>query len=74
MILANTYEYRMPSASSKAVENSEGNVVKNMTSRYLGLVVVPGEHITRIELEQFPSQVKVNKANVPASCGSATAA
>lgn len=60
MILAHTYEYRMPSASSKAVKSSEGNVVKNMTSRYLGLVVVPGEHITRIELEQFASQVKVN--------------
>lgn len=44
-----------------------------MTSRYLGLVVVPGEYITRIELEQFASQVKGDKANVLASTGLATA-
>jgi hypothetical protein len=29
-----------------------------MTSRYLGLVVVPGEYITKIEVEEFASQVK----------------
>lgn len=29
-----------------------------MTSRYLGLVVVPGHHIVKMELEQFASQVK----------------
>jgi N-alpha-acetyltransferase 38, NatC auxiliary subunit len=29
-----------------------------MTSRYLGLVVVPGEFITKIEAEEFASQVK----------------
>jgi len=29
-----------------------------MTSRYLGLVVVPGEFITKIEVEEFASQVK----------------
>ncbi len=28
-----------------------------MTSRYLGLVVVPGEYIVRIEVEEFASQV-----------------
>ena len=29
-----------------------------MTSRYLGLIVVPGEHIRKIELEEFASQMK----------------
>lgn len=29
-----------------------------MTSRYLGLVVLPGEHVVKIELEEFTSQVK----------------
>ena len=29
-----------------------------MESRYLGLVVVPGQYITRIEVEEFASQVK----------------
>lgn len=29
-----------------------------MTHRYLGLVVVPGEHIVRIEKEEFASQLK----------------
>jgi hypothetical protein len=29
-----------------------------MTSRYLGLVVVPGHVITRIEVEEFVSQMR----------------
>jgi N-alpha-acetyltransferase 38, NatC auxiliary subunit len=29
-----------------------------MTSRYLGLVVVPGEYIVKIEMEEFVSQMK----------------
>ncbi|CZS97717.1 uncharacterized protein RAG0_06665 [Rhynchosporium agropyri] len=33
-------------------------IVQDLTSRYLGLVVVPGEYITRIEVEEFESQVK----------------
>lgn len=57
IILQHTFEYRMPSASSKVVESTAEKVVKNMTSRFLGLVVVPGEYITKIELEQFVSQV-----------------
>ncbi len=28
-----------------------------MTSRYLGLVVVPGKHIVKIEVEEFLSQM-----------------
>ncbi|KAL2270221.1 hypothetical protein VTJ83DRAFT_2405 [Remersonia thermophila] len=30
----------------------------DMTSRYLGLVVVPGKHIVKIEVEEFASQVR----------------
>jgi hypothetical protein len=29
-----------------------------MTSRYLGLVVVPGEYISKIEVEEFASQIR----------------
>jgi hypothetical protein len=29
-----------------------------MTSRYLGLVVIPGHHIVKMEVEQFASQVR----------------
>lgn len=52
----------MPTASSKPVQISVEKVVKNMTSRYLGLVVVPGEHIVEIELEEFASQVKARQS------------
>ena len=34
----------------------------DMTSRYLGLVVVPGEYVSRIEVEEFESQVRGRKA------------
>jgi N-alpha-acetyltransferase 38, NatC auxiliary subunit len=33
----------------------------DMTSRYMGLVVVPGEYIERIEVEEFESQMKGKK-------------
>jgi hypothetical protein len=53
--LALAHEYRAPSAESirKAVEESgkeSASVAWN--SRYVGLVVVPGEHITKIEYEE----------------------
>jgi small nuclear ribonucleoprotein (snRNP)-like protein len=54
IILALTYEYREPPAEviEQAVKTS-GNptVTVPWTSRYVGLVVVPGSHITKIELE-----------------------
>ncbi|KAM3149726.1 hypothetical protein ABEW05_009979 [Botrytis cinerea] len=34
----------------------------NITPRWLGLVVVPGAHILRIELEEFESQVRGRKS------------
>lgn len=33
-----------------------------MTSRFIGLVVVPGRHITHIELEETPQQGRVRDA------------
>jgi hypothetical protein len=30
----------------------------DMSSRYVGLVVVPGEYIRKIEVEEFESQVR----------------
>ncbi|ROW07972.1 hypothetical protein VMCG_03527 [Cytospora schulzeri] len=58
IVLAHTYEYRQPSAQqlSKAAQKagSDAKSIKmDMTHRYLGLVVVPGEHIVRIEKEDF---------------------
>jgi hypothetical protein len=42
-----------------SLQISESNTVKvDMTSRYLGLVVVPGEHIVKIEVEEFASQMR----------------
>lgn len=35
-----------------------------MTSRYLGLVVVPGRHIVRIEVEEFASQMRGRQLRV----------
>jgi hypothetical protein len=39
-------------------KEEDKKVVRDMTSRYLGLVVVPGEYITKIEVEEFVSQIK----------------
>jgi hypothetical protein len=55
IILALAHEYRAPSTEiiRKAVEDS-GNPSASVswTSRYVGLVVVPGQHITKIEFEE----------------------
>jgi len=56
VILSRTYEYRQPSASAlaaTAIEGASGPVVKvDMASRFLGLVIVPGDAITMVELEE----------------------
>ncbi|PHH67025.1 hypothetical protein CDD81_4420 [Ophiocordyceps australis] len=60
VVLANTYEYRQPSIRSlrrQMAETGASSVKADMTSRYLGLVVVPGQHVVRLELEQFASQI-----------------
>ncbi|KAJ5156227.1 Ribonucleoprotein LSM domain eukaryotic/archaea-type [Penicillium capsulatum] len=63
IILANSFEYRFPtpSAIEAAATGNEswektpatrGATVKvNMTSRLIGLIVIPGKHITKIELD-----------------------
>ena len=57
IILAKTYEYRLPTEKAKkeAIERQkvEGGAGKaDMTSRFLGLVVVPGQHIIKLEVEE----------------------
>lgn len=58
LILAMTHEYRQPSEADvkraterHEEEGREGNVKVDMRKRFVGLVVVPGEYITKIELE-----------------------
>ncbi|GES61381.1 LSM domain protein [Aspergillus terreus] len=75
IILGSTYEYRYPTPSAvrdaaadaaKDPESPAGappnNVQVNMTSRFIGLVVIPGQHITKIELEETPQQARVRDA------------
>ncbi|KAI1399193.1 Sm-like ribonucleoprotein [Hypoxylon fuscum] len=64
VVLSLTYEYRRPSklqlaeAAAEIEDSRLGTVTAEMPSRYLGLVVVPGAHIVKIEVEEFASQVK----------------
>jgi N-alpha-acetyltransferase 38, NatC auxiliary subunit len=61
VVLASTYEYRQPSETKRreAIEKAAGGTVTlDMTSRFLGLVVVPGQHIVKMEVEEFLSQMK----------------
>ncbi|KAF7939318.1 uncharacterized protein EAE97_007398 [Botrytis byssoidea] len=77
VILSETYEYRIPPAptptsssstqpqdptSSAPKSQSQSQPLLNITPRWLGLVVVPGAHILRIELEEFESQVRGRKS------------
>jgi len=63
IVLAHTYEYRHPSprkvaeAAESAAAGSD-KVTLGMTSRCLGLVVVPGKYIVKIEVEEFLSQLR----------------
>ncbi|KAI9856098.1 MAG: hypothetical protein M1824_005694 [Vezdaea acicularis] len=62
VILAKTQEYRHPSPSavSEVISvdmNQPQSITLNMTSRFLGLVVVPGRYITKIEIEEYPNRV-----------------
>ncbi|KAI0976858.1 hypothetical protein F4678DRAFT_126960 [Xylaria arbuscula] len=69
VVLALTYEYRQPSqrkiaeatsaaAAAAAPGTSPATIKADMVSRYLGLVVIPGEHIVKMEVEEFTSQAK----------------
>ncbi|KAL7783824.1 hypothetical protein V8C37DRAFT_396772 [Trichoderma ceciliae] len=61
IVLGNTHEYRQPSEEERSVAaaNASGDSISlDMTSRYLGLIVVPGQYIVKMEAEQFLSQMK----------------
>jgi N-alpha-acetyltransferase 38, NatC auxiliary subunit len=58
IILAMTHEYRQPSsvdiriaAERHEQAGTSGKVKVDMKKRFIGLVVVPGQYITRMELE-----------------------
>lgn len=58
IILSQSYEYRQPSedavkaaAESSSEISSTATLKVDMTSRFLGLIVVPGQYITKIEVE-----------------------
>ncbi|KAJ5684431.1 Ribonucleoprotein LSM domain eukaryotic/archaea-type [Penicillium maclennaniae] len=64
IILSNSFEYRFPTPSAieaaaaketeswdKTSENKSATVKVNMTNRLIGLIVIPGIYITKIELE-----------------------
>ncbi|KAL1985637.1 hypothetical protein VTN96DRAFT_7504 [Rasamsonia emersonii] len=66
IILAGTHEYRFPSPSAiqAAAESTSADADKvkvDMTSRFIGLVVVPGQYITRIELEENPNELSAQR-------------
>ncbi|KIV94691.1 hypothetical protein, variant 2 [Exophiala mesophila] len=57
MILSNAFEYRMPSqaAEEAAIQQAmaTGQTARaDMTSRFVGLIVVPGKQITKVEVEE----------------------
>ncbi|KAI9825849.1 MAG: hypothetical protein M1832_000790 [Thelocarpon impressellum] len=66
IILACTQEYRHPppsavalataAAAAAAADPSGAPVRVDMSSRFMGLVVVPGEYITKIEVEGPPER------------------
>ncbi|TQS34899.1 hypothetical protein Golomagni_04698 [Golovinomyces magnicellulatus] len=63
LILDKTHEYRLPSTLatiSNEIEQ-ESNHTLNLSSRYVGLVVIPGRYITRVELEEFVSQLSESR-------------
>ena len=69
IILGNSFEYRMPSKSAEEKAMAEalatGRPAKaDMTSRFVGLIVVPGLQIVKLELEEskFASSASASTA------------
>lgn len=58
VILSNSFEYRMPSQSAehRALQQARlsGKTVAkaDMTSRFVGLIVIPGDKIVKMEVEE----------------------
>ncbi|KAE8440527.1 hypothetical protein EG329_007273 [Mollisiaceae sp. DMI_Dod_QoI] len=73
IILSQTFEYRLPptpkststptnpTSSSSTSTSVPETITQDLTSRYLGLIVVPGEYITKIEVEEFESQLSTTQ-------------
>jgi len=65
LILAQTSEYRYPSRQEVLAQEQEaderGRVKVDLRSRFIGLVVVPGNVITKIEIEERPPQSRSNR-------------
>ncbi|KAI0390289.1 hypothetical protein F5Y17DRAFT_461923 [Xylariaceae sp. FL0594] len=66
IVLAHTHEYRQPSAQKVAEAaaaaaassgSGKGTFKADMTSRFLGMVVIPGEHIIKLEVQEYVSQM-----------------
>ncbi|KAG0645582.1 LSM domain-containing [Hyphodiscus hymeniophilus] len=53
-----------PAAQSSGSDSTLETVKLDMTSRYLGLVVVPGEYVRKIEVEEFVSQMRKGEGGV----------
>ncbi|RDA93552.1 hypothetical protein CP533_3999 [Ophiocordyceps camponoti-saundersi (nom. inval.)] len=67
IVLSHTYEYRRSSGAHPSGHDQPGRM-NVAAARYLGLVVVPGEHIVRMELEQYVSQMRQKtSSNLPES-------
>ncbi|KAI1436791.1 hypothetical protein GGR50DRAFT_170346 [Xylaria sp. CBS 124048] len=63
LVLAATYEYRQSSGQSATgattvTLGSKSDTAHEIPARHLGLIVIPGEHIVKVEVEEFTSQVK----------------
>ncbi|KAF4589486.1 LSM domain-containing protein [Ophiocordyceps camponoti-floridani] len=58
VVLSHTYEYRQPVSAQGSASHDPFARIDVSAARYLGLVVVPGHHIVRMELEKFVSQIK----------------
>lgn len=57
-VLGNAHEYREPTPkqirdAAANVQKGDASVKVDVNCRYVGLIVVPGEHIRRIEVEEF---------------------
>lgn len=57
IILSHTYEYRTP-PPPKATSPCPQKITLDLQSRYIGLVVVPGTEVVKIEVEEFASQMR----------------
>ena len=60
----------------KAEPEPEQEDSREMTARYMGMVVIPGQYVAKIEVEEFMSQVRGRKSTVagPGEGGSGSSA